>query len=201
MPKLKRGLTTEAIQKFLIDLEDEIFDDSDFDCSPLDYNVPKRGAPHIRRFPYDPPAAKEVCLTNLKQYGDLMMSEYRVAPVYSDSHASFTIQCLMMARDFVTRTIVWVGRYLSHCSSKAVANSWFLSKQNVISNNIPLKIKMERLTFKLEIVKVLSASPPTNKSILTVDEDNSVVIPLTKRSKHYNPPATHVMVFILAIPG
>ncbi|GFU54699.1 hypothetical protein TNCV_1037461 [Trichonephila clavipes] len=32
MPKRKRGLTTEEIQKLLIDLEDEIFDDSDFDC-------------------------------------------------------------------------------------------------------------------------------------------------------------------------
>ncbi|GFX57673.1 hypothetical protein TNCV_4015381 [Trichonephila clavipes] len=33
MPKRKRGLTTEEIQKLLkIDLEDEIFDDSDSDC-------------------------------------------------------------------------------------------------------------------------------------------------------------------------
>ncbi|GFW82019.1 hypothetical protein TNCV_771481 [Trichonephila clavipes] len=32
MPKRKRGLTTEEIQKLLIDLEDEIFEDSDSDC-------------------------------------------------------------------------------------------------------------------------------------------------------------------------
>ncbi|GFW89950.1 hypothetical protein TNCV_864801 [Trichonephila clavipes] len=32
MPKRKRGLTTDEIQKVLADLEDEIFDDSDFDC-------------------------------------------------------------------------------------------------------------------------------------------------------------------------
>ncbi|GFT32880.1 reverse transcriptase domain-containing protein [Trichonephila clavipes] len=32
MPKRKRGLTTEEIQKLLIELEDEIFDDSDSDC-------------------------------------------------------------------------------------------------------------------------------------------------------------------------
>ncbi|GFX61571.1 uncharacterized protein TNCV_2745461 [Trichonephila clavipes] len=82
-----------------------------------------------------------------------------------------------------------------------VANSWFLCKQDAISNKIPVKIKMDRLKFKLEIVEALSVSPPTNRSILTDDEDNSVVIPLAKRSKRYNPPATHVMAFILAIPG
>ncbi|GFX28887.1 hypothetical protein TNCV_4251261 [Trichonephila clavipes] len=32
MPKRKRGLITEGIQKLLIDLEDEIFDDPDSDC-------------------------------------------------------------------------------------------------------------------------------------------------------------------------
>ncbi|GFT82349.1 hypothetical protein TNCV_4651411 [Trichonephila clavipes] len=32
MPKRKRGLTTDEIQKVLADLEDEIFDDSDSDC-------------------------------------------------------------------------------------------------------------------------------------------------------------------------
>ncbi|GFU43554.1 hypothetical protein TNCV_4005841 [Trichonephila clavipes] len=52
-----------------------------------------------------------------------------------------------------------------------------------------------------EIVEALSTSPPTNKSILTDDEDDSVVILLAKRLKHYNPPAIHVMAFILAIPG
>ncbi|GFV56586.1 putative DD41D transposase [Trichonephila clavipes] len=36
---------------------------------------------------------------------------------------------------------------------------------------------MDRLKFKLEIFEALSASPPTNKSILTDHEDNSVVIP------------------------
>ncbi|GFW04883.1 uncharacterized protein TNCV_4881181 [Trichonephila clavipes] len=101
----------------------------------------------------------------------------------------------------VTRTIVWVGRYLSHCSCKAVSNSWFLRKQDAISNKIPRKIKMDRLKLKLEIVEALSGSPPTNKSILTGYEDNSVVIPLAKRSKLYNPLAIHVMAFILAIPG
>ncbi|GFW69246.1 hypothetical protein TNCV_2366241 [Trichonephila clavipes] len=54
---------------------------------------------------------------------------------------------------------------------------------------------MDRLKFKLEIVGALSASPPTNTSILTVDEDNSVVIPLEKRLKIYNPPATHGLEF------
>ncbi|GFS49197.1 hypothetical protein TNCV_2410381 [Trichonephila clavipes] len=66
-------------------------------------------------------------------------------------------------RDFLTRTIVRVGRYLSHWSCKV--------------------------------------SPPANKSILTDDEDNSVVIPLARRSKRYNPPAIDVKPFILAIPG
>ncbi|GFY11623.1 hypothetical protein TNCV_4230921 [Trichonephila clavipes] len=56
--------------------------------------------------------------------------------------------------------------------------------------------------FDLEIVEALFASPPTNKSILTDDEDNSVVVPLAKKiSKHYNAPAIHDMAFILAIPG
>ncbi|GFW01258.1 histone-lysine N-methyltransferase SETMAR [Trichonephila clavipes] len=53
---------------------------------------------------------------------------------------------------------------------------------------------MDGLKFKLEIVEALSASPPANRSILT---DNSVVIPLAKRSKRYNPPTIHVMAFIL----
>ncbi|GFT20771.1 hypothetical protein TNCV_941291 [Trichonephila clavipes] len=53
----------------------------------------------------------------------------------------------------------------------------------------------------LGIVKALSDSPPSNKLILIDDdEDNSVVIPLAKRSNRYNPPAIHVMAFILAIP-
>ncbi|GFW68228.1 hypothetical protein TNCV_1881081 [Trichonephila clavipes] len=55
---------------------------------------------------------------------------------------------------------------------------------------------MDPLKFKLEIVEALSASPPTNKSISTDDEDNSVVISLAKRSKHCNPPAIHVTTFI-----
>ncbi|GFU82935.1 hypothetical protein TNCV_2967541 [Trichonephila clavipes] len=58
---------------------------------------------------------------------------------------------------------------------------------------------MDRLKFKLEIVEALSTSPPTKKSILTDDEVNSVVIPLAKRSKLYNPAAVNVMAFILAI--
>ncbi|GFU63793.1 uncharacterized protein TNCV_3321901 [Trichonephila clavipes] len=70
-----------------------------------------------------------------------------------------------------------------------------------MTNKIPLKIQMDRLQFKLEIAEALSASPPTNKSILTDDEDNSVVIPLAKRSKRYNTPVIHVMAFILAISG
>ncbi|GFV04829.1 uncharacterized protein TNCV_5047931 [Trichonephila clavipes] len=88
-----------------------------------------------------------------------------------------------------------------HYIDLAVANSWFQCKQDAISNKIPLKIKMDRLKFKLEIVEALSTSPPTKKSILTDDEVNSVVIPLAKRSKLYNPPAVNVMAFILAIPG
>ncbi|GFV41695.1 hypothetical protein TNCV_3628461 [Trichonephila clavipes] len=42
---------------------------------------------------------------------------------------------------------------------------------------------MDRLKFKLEIVEPLSASPPTKKSILDDDEDNSVVIPLAKKDR------------------
>ncbi|GFY22710.1 hypothetical protein TNCV_2179711 [Trichonephila clavipes] len=53
----------------------------------------------------------------------------------------------------------------------------------------------------VEIVEALSAYPPTNKIISTDDEDNSVVIPLAIRSKRYNPPAIHVMAFILEFPG
>ncbi|GFS47138.1 hypothetical protein TNCV_2053181 [Trichonephila clavipes] len=52
-----------------------------------------------------------------------------------------------------------------------------------------------------KIVEALSPSPPNNKSILSDVEDNSVAIPLAKRSRRYNPPATHAMVFIRAIPG
>ncbi|GFX28978.1 hypothetical protein TNCV_3030211 [Trichonephila clavipes] len=66
---------------------------------------------------------------------------------------------------------------------------------------MPPQIKMDRLKFKLEIVEALSASPPTNKSILIDDDDNPVVIPLAKRSKLYDPPVMHEMSFILAIPG
>ncbi|GFX00599.1 transposase [Trichonephila clavipes] len=106
-----------------------------------------------------------------------------------------------MTRDFATHMTVRIGTYLSHCSCKAVANSWFLCKQDAISNKIPLKIKMDRLKLKLEIVEALSATPPTNKSILTDNEDNSVVIPLAKRSKRYNAPATYATAFILAISG
>ncbi|GFV56562.1 DUF4817 domain-containing protein [Trichonephila clavipes] len=62
-------------------------------------------------------------------------------------------------------------------------------------------MKIDRLKFKLEIVEALSASPPTHKSILNDDEDNSVVIPLAKISKRYNPPAVHIMAFILLISG
>ncbi|GFX69491.1 uncharacterized protein TNCV_380601 [Trichonephila clavipes] len=82
-----------------------------------------------------------------------------------------------------------------------VANSWFLCKQDAISNKTPLTIEMDRLKFKLEIFEALSASPPTYKSIFTHDEDNSVAIPLAKRLKRNNPPAIHIMAFILAIPG
>ncbi|GFX07750.1 hypothetical protein TNCV_4160191 [Trichonephila clavipes] len=49
-----------------------------------------------------------------------------------------------------------------------------------ISNKIPPKTKMDRLKFKLEIVEESAAFPPTYKSILTDEEDNSVVIPPTK---------------------
>ncbi|PRD21185.1 UNVERIFIED_CONTAM: hypothetical protein NCL1_52539 [Trichonephila clavipes] len=50
-----------------------------------------------------------------------------------------------------------------------------------------------------ESLKAIAGSPPSNKSILTHDEDNRVVIPLAERSKCYDPPAIHVMPFILAI--
>ncbi|GFV21431.1 uncharacterized protein TNCV_2371881 [Trichonephila clavipes] len=83
----------------------------------------------------------------------------------------------------------------------AVANSWFLRKQDAVLNKILQKIKIDGLKFKLEIVEALRASPPTNKSILTDDKDNSVVILLAKRMKRYNPPAIHVTAFILTIPG
>ncbi|GFX02652.1 hypothetical protein TNCV_2010961 [Trichonephila clavipes] len=62
-----------------------------------------------------------------------------------------------------------------HFTVLAVENSWFPRKQDAISNKIPLKIKMDRLKFKLEIVEALSASPPTNKSILIDNEDNRVL--------------------------
>ncbi|GFX98407.1 uncharacterized protein TNCV_4001761 [Trichonephila clavipes] len=94
--------------------------------------------------------------------------------------------------------VYWKG---NHTSSYENDEERFLCKQDAISNKIPLKIKMEHLKFKLEIVEALSASSPTSKSILTDDEDNSVVIPLAKRLKRYNPPAIHLMAFILAIPG
>ncbi|GFX54817.1 uncharacterized protein TNCV_2557031 [Trichonephila clavipes] len=87
---------------------------------------------------------------------------------------------------------------------RTIAAEQLLEREDIehaISNKIPLKIKMDRLKFKLEIVEALSATSPTNRSTLTNEEDNSVVIPLAKRSKRYNPPAIHVMVFILAIPG
>ncbi|GFW65239.1 hypothetical protein TNCV_395051 [Trichonephila clavipes] len=48
---------------------------------------------------------------------------------------------------------------------------------------------MDRLQYKLGIFEALSACLPTNKSILTDDEDNRVVIPLVKRWNHYNPPS------------
>ncbi|GFT49650.1 hypothetical protein TNCV_3367891 [Trichonephila clavipes] len=61
---------------------------------------------------------------------------------------------------------------------------------------------MNRLKFQLDIVKVLSQSLHLlTKVFLTDDEDNRVVIAFTKRSKRYNPPAIHVMAFILAIKG
>ncbi|GFW06504.1 hypothetical protein TNCV_2188371 [Trichonephila clavipes] len=64
---------------------------------------------------------------------------------------------------------------LIHFIVLAVPNSWFLCKQNAISNKIPPKIKMDLLKFKLEIAKAraLATSPPTNKCILTDDEANS----------------------------
>ncbi|GFW75650.1 uncharacterized protein TNCV_4428331 [Trichonephila clavipes] len=83
----------------------------------------------------------------------------------------------------------------------SVSNSWSLCKQSAISNKIPSKIKMDRLKFKLEIVEALAASPPTNKRILTDDEDGKVTIPIAKRSKCYNPPSIYVMALILTIPG
>ncbi|GFX97139.1 transposable element Tcb2 transposase [Trichonephila clavipes] len=57
----------------------------------------------------------------------------------------------------------------------------FLGKQDAISNRTPLKIKMDRLKLKLELVESLSASPPTSKSVETDYEGNSVVIPFAKK--------------------
>ncbi|GFW23028.1 hypothetical protein TNCV_3801291 [Trichonephila clavipes] len=74
-------------------------------------------------------------------------------------------------------------------------------KHDAISNKILPKIKTDPLKFELEIVEALAASPPTDKIIFPDDEDNSVVIQLTKRSKSYDPLAIHIMPFILAIPG
>ncbi|GFT89695.1 hypothetical protein TNCV_3137801 [Trichonephila clavipes] len=71
-------------------------------------------------------------------------------------------------------------------------------REDAISNKIPQNIKVDHLKFKLELVEALAASGPTNKSIFTEDEVNSVVIPLAKRFKCYNPPA---IPFILTIPG
>ncbi|GFU26243.1 hypothetical protein TNCV_5106531 [Trichonephila clavipes] len=88
-----------------------------------------------------------------------------------------------------------------HFIDLSVANSWFLCKQDAISNKIPPKIKMDRLKFKLEIIEALADSPPTNKNILTYDGDNSAVIPLARRSKCHKPPAIHAMAFILGISG
>ncbi|GFW70684.1 hypothetical protein TNCV_2922391 [Trichonephila clavipes] len=48
---------------------------------------------------------------------------------------------------------------------------------------------MDRLKFKLEIFGLSSASPPTNKTILTDDEENNVVeFHSQKDRKRYNPP-------------
>ncbi|GFV44591.1 hypothetical protein TNCV_2006621 [Trichonephila clavipes] len=68
-----------------------------------------------------------------------------------------------------------------------------------MSNQIPPQINADCLKFKLEIVEALAASPPSNNSILTDDEDNSIVIPLAKRSRCYNTSTKHFMPFILAI--
>ncbi|PRD29319.1 UNVERIFIED_CONTAM: hypothetical protein NCL1_29759 [Trichonephila clavipes] len=50
-------------------------------------------------------------------------------------------------------------------------------------------------------VEALSAFTTNNKSILADDEDNSVLMPLAKRSKRYNPHAIHAMAFVLEILG
>ncbi|GFS49723.1 hypothetical protein TNCV_4344311 [Trichonephila clavipes] len=72
----------------------------------------------------------------------------------------------------------------------AKANSWFQYEQDVISNvKFLQKLKMDLLKFKLEIAEALSTSTPTNKSILTDEENDSAVILPTIRSKYYNPPA------------
>ncbi|GFS96841.1 uncharacterized protein TNCV_4177551 [Trichonephila clavipes] len=87
-----------------------------------------------------------------------------------------------------------------HYIDMTVANSWFLCKPGAMSNEIPLKIKMDRLKFKLETAEALSASLPTSKRILTDEEDNRDIIPLAKRSTRYNPIPIHVIAFILVIP-
>ncbi|GFU26605.1 hypothetical protein TNCV_1837331 [Trichonephila clavipes] len=44
---------------------------------------------------------------------------------------------------------------------------------------------MDRLKFKLEVLQALAGSPPTNKSILT-DEDNSIAHSKTAYTNHEN---------------
>ncbi|GFY18212.1 hypothetical protein TNCV_2046181 [Trichonephila clavipes] len=65
---------------------------------------------------------------------------------------------------------VSISKSLEHIPyvDSAVSNSLFLCKQDAISNKIPLKMKMERLKFKSEIVEALPASPPTNQRQLAL---------------------------------
>ncbi|GFW18998.1 hypothetical protein TNCV_165111 [Trichonephila clavipes] len=82
------------------------------------------------------------------------------------------------------------------CQTRSPQRTFLRLGQYIGRQYIPLRSNPHD---RAEIAEALSASPPTHKSIKV--KKISVVMPLVKRSKRYNPPAIHVMVFILAIPG
>ncbi|PRD22441.1 UNVERIFIED_CONTAM: hypothetical protein NCL1_49080 [Trichonephila clavipes] len=123
----------------------------------------------------------------------LRVNHYEIRELYQKSYNMSFFHKMERNLDFVTCTIVRAGCYLSHCSYKAVTNSWFQCKQDAISNKIPPKIKTDHLKFKLEVVEALAASPSANKSIST-DENNSVV-----RERFHSQKDQSVMIHMLEI--
>ncbi|GFV72004.1 transposable element Tc1 transposase [Trichonephila clavipes] len=109
-------------------------------------------------------------------------------------HQSITV----LTQKFVTGTIVGIRRYLSPSSYKVVANLGFCANKMQYQMKFVQKSKWISI-FRLEIAETLAASPSTNINILIDDEDNSVVIPPTRKSKYYNPPAIHVMFFYIGM--